>query len=374
MKTVRTCTRCVMDDSVDPTITFDEEGRCSYCTRALESAPYIYFPNAEGEKRLRDMLAEVRDAAAGKPYDCIMGISGGLDSSYLACLGAARWGLRILAVHIDDGFDTAIAADNIRKLCAAANVTLEVVKPDAAQFNDLTRSFIRAGVPNIAIPQDNILVACLHEAAKKYGIKYFLSGGNFALECVLEQGNTYDAFDTAHIRDIHRRFGEGPIDRLPMITLFQKGVTDRFIHSVKALRPLNYIDYNRERAIGELADFCGFQYYGSKHLENTLTLFTQLYWFYNKFGVDKRKSHLSSMIVSGQMAREEALRILAEPLYDEDAMRKVIDGVLAAIGMGRDEFSRIMSDPPRKHTDYRTSGMERIGRSYFAVRRMIRKK
>ena len=228
-----------------------------------------------------------------------MGISGGLDSSYLAYLGAAKWGLRILAVHVDDGYDTEISNRNIARLCAAAGIDLINIQPDAKQFNELTRAYMLAGVPNLAVPQDNVLFASVYDQARKWHLRTFLSGANFALECILQRGNTYDPYDLCNIRDIHRRYGREGIDRLPLLSNFQR-VADKVLRRIETLRPLNYIDYNRERALRELGDFCGFEYYGSKHLENTLTKFIQLYWFPRKFGVDKRTSHLSSMIVSGR--------------------------------------------------------------------------
>lgn len=368
MKEIKTCTRCVMDDSVDTTITFDDKGVCNYCSHAFDIKDKVYFPNAEGEKKLNQLIDRLKQEGKGKKYDCLMGLSGGLDSSYLAYFGAVKWGLRILAIHIDDGFDTEIASTNIRRLCDAAKIKLVVVKPDAAQFNDLTRAFILSGVPNIAIPQDNILFACLHNEAKKYNVRNFLSGGNFALECILEDGNTHDAFDMANIKDIRNKFGTQPIDKLPMMSLFQKGIIDRYIYKVKSFRPLNYIDYNRDRAIEELHAFCEFNYYGGKHLENTLTIFTQLYWFYKKFGVDKRKSHFSSMIVSGQMTREEAILKLKEPLYDETAMQEVIDEVLNKLNINSNEFEKVMEQPPLQHTAYRTSFLGKIAKIYFGIR------
>ncbi len=233
-----------------------------------------------------------------------MGISGGLDSSYLAYLGY-KWGLRILAVHIDDGYDTEISKSNIKKLCDAAHVDLKTIVPDASQFNELTLAYMKAGVPNLAVPQDIILLAFLYDTVKESGVKYFLSGGNFALESILQQGNTFNAMDTVNIKDIFKRFGRDSIDKLKFISSYRKYCYMR-TGKIAEYRPLNYIDYNRERAFKELEEFCGFEYYGRKHLENILTAFIQLYWLPKKFGVDKRSSHMSSMIVSGQMTREEA--------------------------------------------------------------------
>ena len=352
------CKRCVMDNASDPTIKFNENGYCNYCTTELNRKDNVYFPNEKGKQKWESILKKIKDDGKGKPYDCLMGISGGLDSSYLAYLGY-KWGLRILAVHIDDGYDTEISKSNIKKLAEATHIELKIETPNAEQFNDLTAAYIRGNVPDIAIPQDNILFAALYKYARKYKIKYFLTGGNFALESILQQGNTYTAYDVVNIKDIHRHFGTMPMNKLPLLSNYRK-IWDKKILHIESLRPLNYIDYNRERALKELNDFCDFEYYGSKHLENTLTKFIQVWWFYNRYGVDKRRSHLSSMIVSGQMTRDEALKELQNPPYNEDEMKEEIAGLLPKLGISEKEFEEILKQPPKQHTDYKIDLITKI--------------
>lgn len=352
MGQITRCTRCIMDDSSDTTISFDENGYCNYCTEALAQKENRYFPNEIGKEKLKNQLAEIKRDGAGKRYDCIMGLSGGLDSSYLAYLGKL-WGLRVLAVHIDDGFDSDISKENLANLIQATGFDYMTITPDATQFNALTKAYMKAGVPNIAIPQDNVLFAFLYDCAKKYDIKYFLSGSNFSLESILQRGNTYTSTDVINIRDIHRRFGSEPIDKLKFLSTFQLFLGNK-MQDIHTLTPLNYIDYNRDRAFQELRDFCGFEYYGRKHLENRLTEFIQLYWFYEKFGVDKRTSHLSSMIVSDQMSRDEALEEFNKPIYDPQNMEECIDFVKKSLNISNDEFTAIMKSPPHQHTDYKT--------------------
>lgn len=347
---VRVCTRCIMSNASDEWILFDEKGQCNYCNTAFENIGKVYFPDNEGQRKLELLLSQVKDNGKGKKYDCIMGISGGLDSSYLAYLGY-KWGLRVLAVHIDDGFDTEISKENIRKLISATGFGLEVIKPDPVQFNDLTLAYMKAGVPNIAVPQDNVLFAFLYRKMREYNIKYFLSGGNFALECILQRGNTHRAFDTENIIDIHSKFGKEPIDKLELLSTKQMQ-NDQKDLGIQSPRPLNYIDYNRERAFKELKEFCGFEYYGRKHLENILTAFIQLYWFPKKFGVDKRTSHLSSMIVSGQMTREEALKEMEEPIYDKKMMDNYIAVIKKNMQITDKEFDEIVSAPVHQHEEY----------------------
>lgn len=352
---IKRCSRCIMDNSSDTTITFDRQGRCNYCTKALADAEKVYFPGTtelnQGNTRLDSLICKVKERGKGKRYDCIMGLSGGLDSSYLAYLGY-KWGLRVLAVHIDDGYDTAISKSNLNKLLSKTGFDYEVITPDAEQFNDLECAYLKAGVPNIAIPQDNVLFAFLYRKMKEYGIKFFLSGGNFALECILQQGNTYKASDVVNIKDIHKRFGTKPINHLRFISTFQR-FWDEKCKGIESPRPLNLIDYNREKAFQELYDFCGFEYYGRKHLENILTAFCQLYWMPKKFGVDKRTSHLSSMIVSGQMTREVALKEYEEPLYDEQMMTTYIRYIKERMHLSDTDFKSIMNAPVHQHTEFK---------------------
>ena len=186
---------------------------------------------------------------------------------------------------------------------------------------------------------------------KENNIKYFLTGGNFALECILQKGNTYKATDVVNIIDINNRFGNQPIDKLKFISTIQIEIDKKFF-GIRTPRLLNYVEYNRNRAFKELNEFCGFEYYGRKHLENILTAFIQLYWFPKKFGVDKRTSHLSSMIVSKQMTREEALCEYSEPLYENKQMNEYIDFVKQHLGISNSEFDKIMEAPTHMHEDY----------------------
>lgn len=358
------CTRCVMDNASDNTITFNEKGECNYCTKALAEKQYAYFPNKEGEKKIHEMVAMLKREGQEKEYDCIMGLSGGLDSSYLAYLGY-KWGLRILAVHIDDGYDTEISKENLRKLCQAAHIDMKVISPDAKQFNALTLAYMKAGVPNIAIPQDNVLFAFLYETALKYGVKYFLAGTNYSLECILQKGNSYQSMDLVNLRDIHKKFGTEPIDKLKFASSWKKYWLFRRKKIVE-IRPLNYVEYKRDKAFAELKEFCGFEYYGRKHLENILTAFIQLCWFPQKFGLDKRASHLSSMIVSDQMTREEALKELSEPLYDEQMMSSYISIIKKNLGVTDKEFDDLLKSETHQHSDYKTDKISVIVRKIIS--------
>ncbi|MHB1484064.1 MAG: N-acetyl sugar amidotransferase [Saccharofermentanales bacterium] len=358
MKKYQICNRCVMDNTSDDLILFDEIGYCNYCNDALRRMKTTYYPNEQGEKKIEEMVKQIKQNGKDKEYDCLMGISGGLDSSYLAYLGY-KWGLRILAVHIDDGFDTDIAKKNIDKLCEKANIQLLIEKPNADQFNDLTKAYILAEVPNIAIPQDNILFGCLYKYAKKYKVNYFLSGSNFSLESITQRGNSYNPYDIVNIKDIHKKFGLKPMNELPLIS-YPKRIIDRYLYNIITLKPLDYIDYNKQKAIHELEEFCGFNYYGSKHLENSFTLFVQLYWLNKKFGVDKRHAHLSSMIISNQLTRESALIELQKESYNKFEMEKTIELVLNKLSIDKDLFNEIIQNSGKQHSQFKTSKTDKI--------------
>lgn len=367
------CTRCVMDNVADDTIVFEPNGTCNYCNYALSRKDTVYYPTSEGKQKLGSMINLLKEEGKGKEFDCLMGLSGGLDSTYLAYFGAKEWGLRILAVHIDDGFDTEIAKQNIKKLCNKFNIKLIVEKPDNEQYMDLIKSFLRAEVPGIAIPQDNVLLASLKNYAKKYDLKYYLSGANFSLESILQRGNSHVASDGAHVKAIHKIYGDVPLNNIPLTTLFERYFSQKYISRINTLYPLDLIDYNRDRAIQELQKNADFDYYGGKHYESIFTKFVQVYYLPKKFNVDKRKSHFSSLIVSGQMTREEALEELKKPLFDEIEMENDINNILNMIDMNREEFDKLMQEPGKSHREYKVSvltnfsGMARKYRKFLGV-------
>ena len=347
------CRRCLMTNKGDSTIYFDKDGYCNYCNKALEIKENVYFPNETGRKKIEELIKYLKDKNKNRKYDCLMGISGGLDSCYLAYLGAVKWGLRIAAIHIDDGFDTEVCKKNIENLCKRCNIDILNITLDSKQYYELLRAYMLAGVPNLAVPQDNVLFGAIYEFARKNKISDFLSGDNYALECILQKGNTHDACDVVNIRDINRRFGRSKIDKLPLMSAWKR-MWNQKVMNITEYFPLNYIDYNRDRALSELADFCNFSYYGAKHLENYFTGFLQLYWLPRKFNVDKRTSHYSSMIVSGQMTREQAKEKMLEPVCAEGWLEHALVHVKKKLDLGDAEFEQVMLEKGNSHTDYKT--------------------
>ena len=346
------CSRCLMSNSSDSTMTFDSEGHCTYCNGAIKWLRSSYFPNEHGEKKFKKAIAEAKKAGKGNKYDCIIGISGGLDSSYLA-YKLSNTGLRVLAVHIDDGYDTEISKQNIARLINKTGYDYKVITPDASQFNALTLAYMKAGVPNIAVPQDNVLFAFLYDCIRKYHIKYFFSGSNLALESIYQKGNTWKNTDVVNIKAIHKKYGTKPIDNLKFLSTMRRTI-DKRIYGIKTVTPLDFMDYNRDRAFAELKEYCGFEYYGRKHLENSLTAFVQLRWFPEKFNVDKRTWHLSSMIISGQMTREQAMKELEEPMFDKTIMRDYQNQIIRNLGITNDELEKMINSPGHQHFEYKT--------------------
>lgn len=363
------CTRCVMDNTADPTIRFEADGTCNYCNDALRALKAGYFPGEEGRRRLENIFDMIKQEGKGKAYDCMMGLSGGLDSSYAALIGW-KYGLRILMVHIDDGLDAPVTTLNIRKICDTFNYDLINVQPDKHLFADLTRAFILAGLPDIATPQDNVLLAELFRNARENKIKYLLSGENFSLESITQAG--VDASDKVHILDVHKKFGRLPLKgELPLFSIFEKQVRYKYLYGLTFVKPLNLLDYKFEKALQDLKETCGYEYYGNKHWESRLTRFVQSYYLPLKFNIDKRKSHLSSMIVSGQMTREEALKRLGEPLFDEKEMQTEISFILEQLDITRAEFELIMNSPPRSHSEFRSSLINRLAGRMLEWRKKI---
>lgn len=354
MRTVnQVCVRCVMDTS-DPALSFDSNGVCSYCQYFATKLSVYWRPGPDGEARLKKLIAEMKAHGRGRPYDCVMGISGGVDSSYLA-MRAKEWGLRVLAVHVDAGWNSELAVKNIEQVVKKLGFDLYTQVIDWEEMRDLHLAFLRASVPNQDIPQDHAFLAALYKLANQKGIRYVLNGGNYATESVLPRSWGYSASDASHIRDVHRRFGKRPLKSYPLLGFFEFHYYYRKIKGLKIIEPLNLMPYSKAGAIQELERRLDWRYYGGKHYESRFTKFFQAYYLPVKFGFDKRKAHLSSLVISGEISRDEAARQLAEPLYSEPELQSDKEFILKKLGLSAEEFALIMALPRRAHSDYRTN-------------------
>ncbi len=365
------CKRCLMDNASDRTIKFDKNGYCNYCNDIIKRMPKEYFPNEKGKTMLNSIIFKIKEECKNDEYDCLVGLSGGIDSSFILYKGF-NYGLRMLAVHIDDGLDNPIAVKNINKLISKTNTKLINILPNREQYADLLYSLLKASVSNLAIAQDNLIAKALQEYADRHSIKYMLDGSNFAHESILERGDTINSCDRKYINGIQKKFGRIDIDDLEFLSLWERYIGRHSKQKVKHIRPLNYMNYNVNDAIHELENFCGFQYYGGKHYESILTRFMQCYYLPEKFGIDKRKSHYSSLIMSGQMTREEALSLLEKPLYiNKDDLAKDKKVIADYIGITVEELDRCISLPPKKETSYLHSRLNEIAPIARMFRRIL---
>lgn len=344
------CTRCVMDTS-DPDIAFDDAGVCNHCRHFDDVTRQGWHPGAEGRARLEAAAERIKASSKGKEYDCILGLSGGVDSSYMA-LKIAELGLRPLVVHVDAGWNSETAVSNIERVVNHCGFELHTHVMDWEEMRDLQVAYLRAGVANQDVPQDHAFFANLYHFAIKNGIKTVLSGGNIATEAVFPEAWHGSAMDAINLRAIHRRWGDGKLKLYRTISFFEYYVLYPIVLKMRVLRPLNLMPYSREDALAELQATCGFRSYGRKHGESLFTRFFQNYYLPKKFGYDKRRPHFSSMILSGQLTRDEALSQLQVPLYDEAELELDKDFFCKKLGIAREAFERLMGQPNGHYTDY----------------------
>lgn len=355
------CKRCVMDNSSDKSIQFDQYGYCNYCRDVINRLPKEYFPDESGKKKLDSLIKKIKDECRNDKYDCLVGASGGIDSSYILYMGY-QYGLRMLALHIDDGLDNKVAADNLRKLIEKTNTDLITIKVEQREYADLLQTLFKASVPNLAMVQDNLILKGIDQYGHENNIRYSLDGNNIANESILERRNDAVNFcDKSHIIKLQKKFGEVNLINTEFMSLSDRYIKRSFLSKLQHIRPLNYINYRLDESLNELNKFCGFEYYGGKHYESILTRFLQCYYLPEKFGIDKRKSHYSSLIVSGQMTREDAVEKLKQPLYPSQELLESDKKVLADfMGISVKKLNQYIAQPPKRHIDYPHSLLNNI--------------
>lgn len=359
----RVCSRCVMDTS-DPEIRFDENGVCSHCTEFNSVTRRQWFPGSDGERRLHAILDDIKLAGRGKAYDCILGLSGGIDSSYLA-LKTLEWGLRPLVVHVDAGWNSELAVANIEKLVRHCGFDLHTHVINWEEMRDLQLAYLRAGVANQDVPQDHIFFSSLYHFAVRSKIRHILSGGNIATEGVFPSSWHGSAMDAINLRAIHRRFGERPLRHYRTISFFEYYFWYPTVRRMRTVRPLNYIPYVKADALKELVDSVGFKSYDRKHGESLFTKLFQNHYLPKRFGFDKRRPHLSSLIASGQLTRDEALSRLAEPLYHPLELQNDLDYFCKKLRITLSEYEGFMSAPIRHYSEFAN-----YDRRYRALKRV----
>lgn len=363
----RTCTRCILSTSDTPHIRFDRNGVCTYCNY-YDYVTAEFGTQEQKTKYLENKIQEIKARGKGKEYDCIIGVSGGVDSSYLA-YWANLHQLRPLIVHFDNGWNSELAVKNIERLCSKLGYGLQTYVIDWEEFKQLQLAYLRAGVIDIEMLTDHAIIATIYKIAKKYNIKYTLNGFNYATEAVMPKGWVFDKTDFTNIKDINDKFGKGKIKSFPHLTF-----VDRFLYSmlfkIESIRVLNYIDYNKKAAKELLQSKLGWRDYGGKHYESIFTKFYQAYILPVKFGVDKRRAHLSNLICSGEITRSQALEVLKEPLYDPVTLKNEKEYILKKLGMSEEEFDKLMKEKPRSHKEFRTQ--EKLWNAYFKFIKILR--
>jgi N-acetyl sugar amidotransferase len=345
------CTISVMDTISDPDIRFDEKGICNYYYEYLKGAEQFVKEGEKGKKELQNIVDKIKEDGKGKPYDCIMGLSGGVDSSYVAYL-CKQYGLRPLAVHFDNGWNSELAVQNIESMVNKCGFDLHTLVVDWEEFKDIHLAYIKASVVDIEVPTDHAIGATLYKLALKHNIKYSLSGSNVHSEFVMPKSWIFNKNDHINLLDIHKKFGTKKIKTFPLYdTVLKKRVGWANINSINIL---NYIDYNKKEAKKTISEELGWRDYGGKHYESLFTKFYQAYILPQKFGIDKRKPHLSTLIFSGQLTKQEALDELEQPLYNPKAFELEKDFLLKKFNLSESEWQNIMTTPPRSHYDFAT--------------------
>lgn len=339
------CKRCVYNENI-PKITFDAYGVCSYC-HLHDSLNREYPTGAEGKETLEKIFDQIRKDGKGKPYDCVVGVSGGCDSSYLLYL-AKSMGLRPLAAHFDNTWNSKIAVENIQALLSQLDVDLYTHVVSSKEYNDIFKSFFKASVPEIDTPADIGLATTHYLAAEKYNIKYILEGHSFRTEGISPPGWFY--MDAKYIQGIQEKFGSMPIKTFPNLW-FSRWICWMILRRIKKIRPLYFVDYSKQETKKFLSDNMGWQWYGGHHMENRTSYFANNYYLPLKFKLDLRYCEFSALIRTNQMSRDEALDQLSKPKEFDPG---ILEEIKKRLGFSDSEFEAIMALPPKSYRDYQT--------------------
>jgi N-acetyl sugar amidotransferase len=346
------CTRCVMD-TTDPDIIFDKNGYCNHCTGALKklnSYP-INLSKEEKEKELQKIVTEVKESGKNKEFDCIVGVSGGVDSSYVLYL-VKKLGLRPLAFHLDNEWNTELSIKNIENIIKKLDVKLHTMHVDWDEFKDLQLTFLKSSTPDLEIPTDHALLAALYNVASEYKVKYIISGHNFITENISVPTWSHGHYDWRYIKIMQKKFGTRKLTSFPHLSMYNLA-SQQLFRGIKIIRILNYVpEYDKKKIISFLEKEFNWQNYITKHAESLYTFFVQAYILPTKFNYDKRKMHLSDLICAGQITRDEALETLKKPLFTDSELKEMIERVCKKFGITKAEFDALMRLPNKSYYDY----------------------
>ncbi|OJT97415.1 MAG: LPS biosynthesis protein [Alphaproteobacteria bacterium 65-7] len=350
-------------DTTDSKIVFDDKGVCDHCNTFYKDVLPNWHTGERGQRELEALVAEIRKDGKGRDFDCIIGMSGGIDSSYLLYLAKEKMGLRPLVFHVDAGWNSQAAVNNIERLVDKLDLDLFTDVIDWEEMKDLQLAFFKSGVPHIDTPQDHAFFATMYKFARQHNIKYILTGANLSTECIRNPLEwMYYQSDSIQLRDIHRKFGKRPLKRFPVTSILYHKIWLPYVKGIRVVRPLNYGPYIKQDAMKLLEEKFGWQPYPQKHFESRFTRFYEGFWLPARFGYDTRKVQYSSLIVTGQMTRDEALERLKTQPLDADTRRQEFEYVATKLGIPVTELQTYFDMPKKTYRDYKSQdGIYRIG-------------
>ena len=342
------CTHCVMD-TTDTDIQFDEHGVCQRC-REYEERILPDWQHGKGhEKELQELISKIKKSGEGKKYDCILGLSGGLDSTYMLHLAVKEWGLRPFVFHIDCGWNLPVAEENIRKVCNGLGVELHVEKMDWNELREMQLAWFRTGMEMLDAPQDHAFIALIDRFSRELGVKYIMNGYNICTEIVADPVSwTSDGGPTGdgtYMKDVIKKYCRIPIRKYTFTSGFKHKFWIPYVLGVKTLKPLNLVEFTKKDMVDTLVKEYGYEPYGQKHFEDLLTKFLEGYWMPKRFGHDIRRAQLSSLVVTGQMTREEALKILEQPPITEEEGKAMFKEVAQKLEISEEELQKYFEMP-----------------------------
>ena len=353
-KSYRICANCVMD-TTDIAISFDDNGICDHCNTFKNQIEPFWHTDDRGHKQLEKLVYKIKKEGKGKDFDCMMGMSGGIDSSYLLYKMVTEFGLRPLVFHVDAGWNSQIAVNNIERLVDGLGLDLYTEVINWEEMKDLQLAFFKSGVPHIDVPQDHAFFATMYKFASKHKINTVLTGGNYSTECVRNPLEwMYYQSDSIQLKDIYKKHGTGKLIDYPVTNILWHKIWLPYFKGVKLYRPLDFIPYNKDEAMQILVDKFGYQKYPQKHFESRFTRFYEGFWLPDRFNYDTRKVQYSSLILTGQMTREEAMEKLKTPVYTNDQIKEDFEFVSNKLGITTDELWQYFHSPKKTFMDYKS--------------------
>ncbi len=350
----RICVNCVMDTS-DPDIVFDAEGVCDHCRTFYTQVQPNWHTGGRGRRELMQVVEQIKREGKGKDFDCIIGMSGGIDSSYLTYIAKEEFGLRPLVFHVDAGWNSQEAVNNIERLVDGLGLDLYTTVIDWEEMRDLQLAFFKSGVSHIDTPQDHAFFATMYQFAEKHQVRFVLTGANYSTECIRNPVEwMYYQSDSVQVADIHKKHGTRPLKTFPLTSILKHKVWLPYVRRIKVIRPLNFVPYIKADSMKLLVEKFGWQPYPQKHFESRFTKFYEGYWLPTRFGYDVRRVQFSSLIVTNQMSRDEALAKLQQPPFDEATAQREMEYVANKLRITAAELNSYLAAPKRTYRDYRS--------------------